>query len=315
MDFLRELGLLALGSRLKRLSDRIMAGGQAIYGGRDLAFEPRWFPVFRLVADRGPTTIGAAARALGLTHAAVSQTVRQMVQRGVLSSRRDASDERRRVVDLTDDGRELLPRLRPLWDDIHSAARDVAQDCGADLLAVLDGLEHALEESNLAERTSSYERERARDSVQIVDFTQQTRDAFRDLNVEWLHEYFRVEPVDEETLSNPEKIILEPGGAILYAKVDGVIVGTCALQKTDDDVYELTKMAVTRGYRGRQIGKRLMQATLERARRLGARKVFLVTNSGLAPACTLYRRSGFKVVHTGPHPKYERGDLVMEMDV
>ena len=315
MDFIKHLGLLALGSRLRRLSDRIMASGADIYRGDELDFEPRWFPLYRLVDERGPQTVGGAAQALGMTHAAVSQTVRAMAGRGILSAEKDARDERRRVLSLTARGRELLPKLQPLWDDIQAAVRDIASHCGADVLAVLDGMEHALQESDLAQRTADHGRRRQRDSVAIEPFSPdpEFRDAFRDLNVEWLEKYFRVEPVDHEVLDDPDRIIIEPGGEILFARVDAHLVGTCALQRTEPGVYELTKMAVTEAYQGRQIGKALMRAALDRARGLHAKRVFLVTNSGLTPAVTLYRRVGFKVVRAGPHPKYERGDLTMEM--
>ena len=61
MDFINDLGLLILGSRLRRLSDRIMASGQDVYRNLDIDFEPRWFPVFRLLADNEPMTVGVCA--------------------------------------------------------------------------------------------------------------------------------------------------------------------------------------------------------------------------------------------------------------
>ena len=112
-------------------------------------------------------------------------------------------------------------------------------------------------------------------------------------------------------LWNPE-LIVDDGGAILFARVDGEIVGTCALQRQDDK-WEVTKMAVTEAYQGRQIGKKLLLATIERARAMGLSNLYLVTNSSLTPAVTLYRKTGFRVSHCGQHPKYERGDLTMEL--
>ena len=42
---MRDLGGLALGSRLKRLSDRLYRGVARIYRELDVEMEPRWFPV------------------------------------------------------------------------------------------------------------------------------------------------------------------------------------------------------------------------------------------------------------------------------
>lgn len=313
MDFVKDLGLLALGSRLRRLSDRIMTSGGEIYRASDIDFEPRWFPVYRLLADRGPTTVGDCARELGLTHSAVSQTARAMSKRGILSSRRDASDERRRLLELSEEGAALLPELRGLWDDIEAGVRDAVDYGGVDILAAVEGVEQAFAVQSLSERVAVHTRARALGAVDIVDFRPEYREYFKTLNLEWLEKYFTVEPVDREVLWNPEAI-LDEGGAILFARVDGEIVGTCALQK-QGETWELTKMAVTEAHQGKQIGKKLMLAIIERARSMGLDQLYLVTNSSLTPAVTLYRKAGFRVTHCGQHPKYERGDLTMELDL
>jgi len=117
-----------------------MASGQEIYRSIEIDFEPRWFPVYRLLVDHGPLTVGECARELGLTHAAVSQTALAMGKRGISSSRKDADDERRRFLELTDKGRELLPRLREIWEDIESGVRDAVDYGGVDILAALEGI-------------------------------------------------------------------------------------------------------------------------------------------------------------------------------
>tara|TARA_R110002096_G_scaffold16898_9_gene57933 strand:- start:54427 stop:55368 length:942 start_codon:yes stop_codon:yes gene_type:complete len=313
MDFVRELGVLALGSRLRRLSDRIMASGQQVYRMTEIDFEPRWFPVYRLLADGGSKTVGDCARELGLTHAAVSQTAAAMAKRGITTSREDSDDARRRLLELTDKGRGLLPQLRHIWSDIEASISDVVEYGGVDILAALAGIEQALTVQSLSERAAEHRATRLMDAIDIVDFKPEYREDFRDLNVEWLEKYFVVEPVDREILWNPERII-EDGGVILFAKSNDAIVGTCALLKQGDG-WELSKMAVTEEHQGRKIGKALMLATLERARSMGIEKLFLITNSTLTPAIAMYRKVGFRVTQSGQHPKYERGDLMMEMSL
>ncbi len=311
MDFIQDLGQLALGSRLKRLSDQMMTAGQEIYREAGVDFEPRWFPLFRLLADHGPQTVGEAAEALGLTHAAISQTARMMTKEKLITSKKDPRDERRRVLSLTDAGRDTLPRLRPLWSDIERAIREIVEFGGVDILAAIDGIEQAMARETFQERCARIRRARELDKVDIVDFAPEYADDFARLNIEWLEKYFEVEPVDEEIFANCASIV-EDGGAILFAKIGGTIVGTCALFKVGD-TFELAKMAVTEDYRGRHIGKTLLFAALERARELGAESVFLVTNSSLVPATSLYRSVGFRVTRSGPHEKYARGDLTMEI--
>lgn len=311
MDFIQDLGHLALGSRLKRLSDQMMSSVQEIYRQAGVDFEPRWFPLYRLLADHGPQTVGEAADALGLTHAAISQTARMMTKEKVITSKKDPRDERRRVLSLTESGRAALPRLRPLWSDLERAVREMVSFGGVDILAAIDGIEQAMQREPFPDRCLRIRRSRELDAVDVVDFEPKYADDFARLNIEWLEKYFEVEPVDEEIFAHSADIVKD-GGAILFAKIGDEVVGTCALFKVGD-TFELAKMAVTEAHQGRHIGKTLLFAALDRAKALGAETVFLVTNSSLVPATSLYRSVGFRVTRSGPHEKYARGDLTMEI--
>lgn len=151
----------------------------------------------------------------------------------------------------------------------------------------------------------------------IVGFESRWRDDFARLNVEWLQRWFVVEPVDREVLGDPETHILAGGGQVLFAlETDDAggehAVGTVALKHEGAGVYELTKMAVAPEARGHGVGRRLLQASLERYRALGGRELFLESSSRLAPAIRLYESAGF-VHHPAPRPgsHYARADVYM----
>lgn len=336
-DFLGALGLLALGSRLRRISDRIMANGADIYREAGVDFEPRWFPVFRFLADHELASVGEIARGIGFTHAAVSQTATQMRRRGVLSITKDPGDERRRNLALTPAGRALLPDLRAVWADIEEAAREIVDHSGVCVLSGLDGMENAMDQESLLVRTRKRRQAREIRRVEILDFKPRFAAAFKQLNLEWLERYFRVEPCDAVMLDHPKREIIARGGHILFARKDGEIVGCVGLlprhkepraganvkakakarsrSGVNGDELELIKMAVTERHRGAQIGRRLMTAAIERAQEVGAKAIVLETNSGLLPAVSLYRKAGFQVTGSGPSTTYERGDLFMRLDL
>lgn len=149
--------------------------------------------------------------------------------------------------------------------------------------------------------------------LQIVEFEPTLAKYFASLNMEWLHRYFTVEPVDREILDAPEEHIIRPGGAILFAKIGAEVVGTCALKPQSDAPkhFELTKMAVTAKYQGHGIGRALIARALARFRALEGRMLFLETNSRLAAALRLYERVGFEH-RQRPHPSvYSRADVYM----
>lgn len=146
--------------------------------------------------------------------------------------------------------------------------------------------------------------------VRIVDYEPRHRDAFRDLNLEWIERFFEVEEADRRVLDEPERNILAPGGHILIAELDGASVGCCALIRESDDTFELAKMAVSPAVQGRGIGVLLGRAALERARSAGAKRVELLTNSALAPAIHVYEKLGFVHVPVGGS-EYARADVRM----
>ncbi|MBS1494139.1 MAG: GNAT family N-acetyltransferase [Bacteroidetes bacterium] len=150
-------------------------------------------------------------------------------------------------------------------------------------------------------------------SVQIIDYNPSHHEAFRKINIDWIKDKFVVEDVDEEVLGNPDKYILSGGGRILMAECEGKLVGTCALINEGDNVYELTKMGVDKTCRGLKIGQLLGEATLQKAKELGAVKVILFSNTkGSENAISLYRKLGFKEIPLD-HAAYARADIKMEI--
>lgn len=139
--------------------------------------------------------------------------------------------------------------------------------------------------------------------------------AFRELNEAWISTLFRIEDKDREVLNNPVGNILGKGGAIYFAVADGKKVGCCALQNTGNGSYELAKMAVREELRGTGIGRKLLGHVVDQATAMGARRVFLETNSKLKNAIHLYEAVGFRHVPQDPEKPscYARCDVLMEM--
>lgn len=96
--------------------------------------------------------------------------------------------------------------------------------------------------------------------IEIIKYTEETKDFVKTLNYEWLEKYFRVEPGDVISLADPQREIIDRGGQIYYATYNGHILGTVSLLKVEDHLYELGKMAVTEEAQGLGIGKALSTA-------------------------------------------------------
>lgn len=139
--------------------------------------------------------------------------------------------------------------------------------------------------------------------------------AFRTLNEEWITRYFTLEAKDRETLNDPVGSILLKGGHIFMAYAASEAVGCVALIPMRDGVYELSKMAVSPHLRGRGIGRRLLEHAIAHARSIGARSLFLGSNTRLKDAVHLYESVGFRHVRPESLPPmpYTRADIFMEM--
>ncbi|MFL9838723.1 GNAT family N-acetyltransferase [Flavobacterium sp. ST-75] len=154
------------------------------------------------------------------------------------------------------------------------------------------------------------------DTVIITDFSPEYKQAFKQLNEEWISKYFVMEEADYKALDNPESYILDKGGYIIMALYNNEAVGTCALIKMDDEKYdfELAKMAVSPNIQGKGIGKKLMQAVVDKAKSKGAKWLYLESNTILTPAITLYEKTGFVKVKRAATP-YERCNIQMELEL
>lgn len=136
--------------------------------------------------------------------------------------------------------------------------------------------------------------------------------AFKQINYEWIEKYFKVEKGDLASLEDPEKYFLVTGGAVLLAKRGEEYLGTSALKPMENHAYELCKMGVSEAARGLGIGGLIGEAAIKKARELGAKRVYLETNSTLTPALTLYKKLGFSRIENFTSP-YERADVAMEI--
>jgi N-acetylglutamate synthase-like GNAT family acetyltransferase/DNA-binding MarR family transcriptional regulator len=327
-DLIGELGELGLASRLRRLSERLFRDISRVYREMDVDFEARWFPVLQALRARSPQAVTELASRLRLTHAAVNQLAGAMAARGFVRGRRDSKDERRRLLDLTPAGHRLANLLDPIWEEIRVANRELLDELIAehrDILAALALLETRLDERDMYERVSARLRLRRaadpavavpRQRLEILPYRPAWRRHFEALNREWLEKEFAVEESDAALLADPYGKIVKPGGAIYFARLDGRIVGTGALIRHTERIYELAKMAVAETERGHGIGRRLAEALLTEARAQEVQTLFLETSPRLVAVRRWYERLGFR--RTPNHPlgssKYTRRSFAMVLE-
>ena len=150
--------------------------------------------------------------------------------------------------------------------------------------------------------------------IEIISYQDKYQPDFKRLNFEWLEKYNLTESHDLEILDDPEGTVIGGGGCIFLAMDGKKVIGTAGLWKENEQEYELVKMTVDPAYRGKGISKILLDRCLNAARKLGAKKIFLYSNSQLLAALKLYEKYGFRNVPVINAP-FLTADVKMELDL
>lgn len=315
MEFFNKIGPMAIGSRLRMLSERMTKNAANIYQLYGIDLHPKWFPVFYVLAKGEEKTITNIAQEIGHSHPSISKIVREMAKKGLIEERKGKKDARKNVISLSDAGMQIKQKILPQYEDVTKAIEKMLAQSSYNLWKAIEEWEYLLSEKDLMVRIMEQKKERESNQVEIINYSPKYHSAFKNLNVEWIDKFFIMEAADHKGLDNPDKI-LKNGGAIFIALYQGQSVGTCSLVKIENGPYdyELSKMAVSPTVQGKGIGFLLGKTIIEQAKALGGKTLFLESNTKLVPAISLYRKLGFqKVPHTPS--VYERSNIQMVLEL
>lgn len=152
-------------------------------------------------------------------------------------------------------------------------------------------------------------------SIRIIPFSPELAPLFDKFNRDWISEFFTIEPFDDLVLTQPEKMIIEPGGEIWFAKLHDDVVGACALLHFAPGVFEFTKLGVDEKARGHGVARTLLRHCRDRAKEKGAHTLKIFTSTKLAPANALYRSENFQKIEMSAEQKqrYQRADIMYDL--
>lgn len=307
MDVLAAHGGLFLGSRLKRLAERLQGDVALIIAESDLPIQPGQFPLLAVLDHSGPMTIGQLVDAVGISQPAITRMLPRLAALDLVTIARIGRDQRHKTVSLTPQGEAAMAKAkRDVWPRVESAVAALCDGMTGPLLDQVAAIETALGEAPLSARGNG---------LVIREFSDALARDFHDINAEWITSMFRLEDTDREVLENPRARIIDPGGVILFVEAAGIgIVGACALQKTGERQFELTKMGVRSSAQGRKVGEFLLRAVIDRAIAMQVETLYLLTNAICAPAIHLYEKLGFRhdtAIMRDFGARYARCDVAM----
>jgi DNA-binding MarR family transcriptional regulator len=146
-----EAGILAIATRLQRLSENLRKDGSLIYKAYGVEFEPRYFPVIFVLHAKPLLSIVQLADEIGYSHPSTITLLKDLEKRGFVESKKDQHDERKRMVRLTPKGRTLVKRIQPVWQIMIRALDDLLTTQN-NLLTAITEVEARMEEQGFYQR-------------------------------------------------------------------------------------------------------------------------------------------------------------------
>jgi MarR family transcriptional repressor of mepA len=151
MKTIDEAGILAIATRLQRLSENLRKDGTLIYKAHGIDFEPKYFPVVFVLHYKPLLSIVQVAEEIGYSHPSTISLLKDLEQKGLVESRKHENDDRRRMVRLTAKGNALVKKIQPIWQVMNRALSELLAT-KHNLLTALTEVEQRLEEQGFYQR-------------------------------------------------------------------------------------------------------------------------------------------------------------------
>jgi DNA-binding MarR family transcriptional regulator len=148
MNAIDQAGVLAISTRLQRLSDQIRKDGLLVYQAHGIDFQPKWFPVVYTLHIKKVLGVVEMAAEIGYSHPSTISLLKELEKEKLIRSTRDKTDERRRLLRLTEKGEALVTRMLPVWDLITAATGELADH----LMNAIRETEARMREKSMFER-------------------------------------------------------------------------------------------------------------------------------------------------------------------
>lgn len=151
MNIIDEIGILAISTRLQRLSEQLRKDGAQIYTYFNIDFEPKWFPVIYTLHVKEMLSVVEIASEIGYSHPSTISLLKELEKQKIISSKKDKLDDRKRLIILTPKGKELIEKMKPVWDIMTKTLNQITNTQN-NLLKAIDEAEQNLTRQGFFQR-------------------------------------------------------------------------------------------------------------------------------------------------------------------
>ena len=158
MSMIDDSGVLAIATRLVRLSEQFRRDGAQVYKEYGIEFEPKWFPVIYVLYYKQQLSVVELAAEIGYTHPSTISLLKELEKQKLVKGQKDKTDQRKRIIRLTDQGRALVTRMEPVWQVFREAFAGLL-DTKNNLMQAIIEVEANFKEKSLLQRALEHRRQ------------------------------------------------------------------------------------------------------------------------------------------------------------
>jgi len=155
MSIIDDSGVLAIATRLMRLSEQLRKDGALVYKEYGIQFEPKWFPVIYVLYYKQSLSVVGIAAEIGYTHPSTISLLKELEKQKLVKGQKDKADQRKRIITLAPQGRDLVTKMEPVWQTFRQAFATLL-DTPNNLIKALDEVESNFREKSLFQRALQY---------------------------------------------------------------------------------------------------------------------------------------------------------------
>jgi len=251
---------LVLGNLLQRLTENLRKEAQLFYKSQNIDFEPKWFPVIYVLSQRKAISIVELSQEIGYSHPTTISLLKELEKKELIGSAKDAKDERKRLITLTEKANELIQQLQPLWAVMTQALVELT-DTENNLYKAINEVNQNLKTKNLFDRMTTIKEMNLNNLAKAVDNAIKV-EKIEDPKLESIAFAIRRQVFVEEQNVSQERESMDDAEAIHYlATVNGLPAGAARYRIMEKGA-KIERIAVLSSYRGKKVGEAILKKIL-----------------------------------------------------
>lgn len=304
MDFIQSLGSAGIVPRMKGLSERMMKDIQKIYKDLESDFEPRWLMLFQyLLKKKTDVPVTVIAKDLHLTHPAVIQVLNAVEKSGLVETKQDKQDHRKRLVSLSQRGKELALKITPVWDDIRDALEELVLETDPAILELMEKLEEKLNDRTLYNRISDKVKFRMLGDIKLIEYEKDLYPALKKVYLQCISDHFDFSEKEKISIVHEMDKTLDGAGKIFLLTYKGDLAGSFALDITEKATTEIKLFCLRKDLKKWGMDEKLFGKALNMAVNTGASSVYFFIPEGGSYHKKLLQSFGFMQAESDEIPE------------